>query len=426
LTARPKDWSPLYDSDPVPGDPYEVAELGKKLRGMAEEIDKQARNIRALASVEEWDSDAGRAFHEIAGDTAGRLKKVYDRYDEAADALGTKVLEGDGESEEYASELHRAQRMADQGLKEYRAAEADHKDAAKVLDPLQGKVLTGDDAVQHSKHQKKSDDAAQLMVKAEGKIMQATAIRDDAARRAARKIKNVIHHDGIHDPGGIMNWLADHADLFSTIATIVAAAALIAAVILSAGALAPVLLVALASALSATALTGRLYDVFARGGKLDLMAMTMDVLGIIPGLGALKGLSAAAKGGRLLAARQGVWMAFTNGFAVKNVNKGVVWASKVLSNKGITKVRLPANGFDPELLTRFVKGGAVANLAAQFGLAHYTQERPDQPSAPPGDAQLAPAPDLTPSPSDDSKTPSPAPRPSPSSTSFHGALAPTG
>ncbi|MEV7413105.1 putative T7SS-secreted protein [Streptomyces althioticus] len=151
MTARPKDWSPLYDSDPVPGDPDEVARLGKKLRAMADEIDRQARNIKALSSVDGWNSEAGRAFHETAGDTAARLKKAYDRYDEASAALGTKVI--DGESEEYASELHRAQRLADKGLREYRDAEADYKAANKVLEPLNGKVLTGDDAVTHSKEQ---------------------------------------------------------------------------------------------------------------------------------------------------------------------------------------------------------------------------------------------------------------------------------
>ncbi|WP_406172598.1 hypothetical protein [Streptomyces sp. NBC_00996] len=424
MTARPKDWSPLWDSDPVPGDPYEVAKLGKKLRGMADEIDKQARNIKALASVDGWDSDAGRAFHEIAGDAAGRLKKAYDRYDEAASALGTKVREDDGESDEYASELRRAQRMADEGLQEYRDHEVDYKAAAKVLDPNQGKVLTGNEAVEHSKQQKKQDDASALMTKAGSKIMKAKVIRDEAVSRAARKIKNVIHHDGVHDPGGIMDWLADHADLFSTIATYVAAAALIAAVILSAGALTPVLLIALASVMSATALTGRLYDVFARGGKLDLLAMGMDALGIIPGLGALKGLK-AAKGLRLLAAKEGIWMAFTNGFAVKNINKGVVAASKYLSKKGL-KV-LPEEGFKPELLTRFIKGAAVSNLAVQLGIAHYTStDKSDKTSSPPGDARPTPAPDLTPSPSGGSKTPSPTPQPSPSSTSFHAALAPTG
>ncbi|MFJ5640668.1 hypothetical protein [Streptomyces sp. NPDC093223] len=421
MTARPRDWSPLYDSDPVPGDPYEVAALGKKLRGMADEIDKQARNIRALSSVDEWDSDAGRAFHEIAGDTANRLKQVYDRYDGAATAVGTKVREDDGESDEYASELHRAQRLADRGLKEYREHEADYRAAGKILEPNQGKVLTGEEAVEHSKQQKKHDDASELMTQAARKIMQATIIRNEAAGRAARRIKNVIWHDKVHDPGGIMNWLADHADWISTAATIVAALALVAAIVLTGG-LAAVLLVALASALSATALTGRLYDVFARGGKIDYLAIGMDVLGIIPGLGALKGLK-AAKGLRLLAARQGIWTAFTNGFAVKNINKGVTMASKILSKRGITL--LPEAGFHPEVLTRFIKGGAVSNLGVQLGTAIFGGDDKERPKAPIGEPKPSPGPAPTPSPSGTTTPSAPkAPQPRPSSTSFHAALAP--
>ncbi|MFD5570751.1 putative T7SS-secreted protein [Streptomyces cadmiisoli] len=429
MTARPKDWSPLYDSDPVPGDPYEVARLGKKLRGMADEIDKQARNIRALASVDGWDSDAGRAFHEIADDTAGRLKKAYDRYDEASSALGTKVVEGDGESAEYASELHRAQKLADKGLEEFRAAEVDHKAALKALEPFEGTVPSKDDHTERTKQGKNRDDAALLMAKARTKIERAKDIRDDAADRAAKKIKYVIHHDGVRDPGGIMNWIADNADWISTAATVVAVLALVAAVVLTGG-LAAVLLVGLASALSATALAGRLYDVFARGGKFDWLKITFDVLGIIPGLGALKGLSAAAKGSRLLVARQAVWAGFTNGFAVKNFNKGVVWASKYLTSKGITKVRLPAGGFDPELVTRYIKGAALGNayVHSLIRLRNYINPdgEPNQVSPPPGEARPRPTPAPTPSPSNETRTPSPTPRPSPSSTSFHGALAPAG
>ncbi|MEU3900161.1 putative T7SS-secreted protein [Streptomyces sp. NPDC045251] len=397
----------MYDSDPVPGDPYEVARLGKELRGMADEIDKQARNIKALASVDGWDSDAGRAFHEIAGDTAGRLKDAYDRYDEAATAIGTKVQEGDGESSEYASELHRAQLLADKGLQEYRAAEVDYKAAKEILDPLKGKLLTGDDAVQHSKQQKKSDDAAQLMLEGQKKITQAKVIRDEAAHDAARKIKNVIHHDSVRDPGGIMNWIADHADWFSAAATALAVAALVAAIVLSGGTLAVVLVLA-AGAMSATALSGRLYDVFARGGKLDLLKIGLDILGIIPGLGALRGLTAAAKGARLLAAKKAIWSGFTNGFAVKNFNKGVVWASKFLTSKGITKIKLPAGGFEPELVTRYIKGGSAVNLGVQslMRLKNRFDEVGDSPSegsAPGG---------------------GPQPSPKPPSASFHTALAP--
>jgi hypothetical protein len=297
-----------------------------------------------------------------------------------------------------------------------------------VLEPLTGKVLTGDDAVQHSKQQKKSDDAADLMVKAEGKILKATSIRDEAARKSARKIKNVIHHDGVHDPGGIMNWIADNADWISTAATVLAVAALVAAVVLSGGTLA-VFLVVVAGALSATALSGRLYDYFARGGKFDWLKITFDVLGIIPGLGAVRGLTAAAKGSRLLVAQEAVWAGFTNGFAVKNINKGVGLASKFLTKRGITKVKLPEGGFDPVAVTRYIKGAALGNAYVQSirRLGHYISpdDNPNTVSPPPGTPTPTPSTPPSPSPGG-ARTPSPTPQPSPSPTSFHSALAPVG
>ncbi|MFF4231622.1 putative T7SS-secreted protein [Streptomyces sp. NPDC001820] len=426
MTARPADWSPMYESDPLPGDPHAVARLGKKLRGMADEIDKQACNIRALSSVEGWDSDAGRAFHDVAGDTAGRLKKAYDRYDEAASALGTQVE--DGASNEYASELDRAQRIADKALQEFRETEIDYKAAVQELEKYKGTVPSQSDHAERTRQEKKRDDAAHIMAQCRSRIEGAKDIRDDAASRTARKIKNVVHHDGVRDPGGIMNWLADHADTISAIATVVAVVALVAAVVLTGG-LAAVLLVGLASALSATALSGRLYDVFARGGKFDAMKIGLDTLGIIPGLGALKGLTAGAKGARLLTAQSGVWGAFTNGFAVKSINRGVGYASKMLAKRGIATSKLPSGGWNPEVVTRYIKGSALASTYVNtiLRVREYLPEpkSPDRLSpAPPGSPGLSPNPRPESNTPDAPTSPSPTPQPRPSSTSFHGALAP--
>ncbi|MFC8130043.1 putative T7SS-secreted protein [Streptomyces sp. NPDC057302] len=424
MSGRPSDWTPLYDSDPVPGDPYEVAHLSKKLRGMAEEIDKQARNIKALASVDSWDSVAGRAFHDIAGETAGRLKKAYDRYDEAANALGTKVREG--ESKEYASELHRAQRMADKALEEFRTAEVEQKAAMKELEKTKGTIPSSrEDGADRTKQQKKRDDATSVMARHRQKIMNAVEIRDDAASAAAKKIKNVIHHDGVRDPGGFMDWIADHADWFTAIATVLAVAALVAAVVLTGGAAA--ILIGVAAAMSATALSGRLYDVFARGGKLDAVAITIDVLGIIPGLGALKGLTAGAKGARLATAQRTMWGMFTNGIAVKNINRGAGVASKLLGKWGS---KIPAGGWAPENVTRFIKGAALSKLGVE-SFMKLQQVLPGEDEKPnhitPGTGPGArPHPSTPPSAPSTPSAPSPSPRPSPTSAPFHGALAPAG
>ncbi|ATL29678.1 putative T7SS-secreted protein [Streptomyces formicae] len=438
MSARPADWTPLFDSDPIPGDPHEVAALGKKLRRMADEIDRQAKNIKALASVENWDSEAGRAFHETAGDTSKRLRDAYDRYDEAAVAIGTKVDEGGGESKEYASELNRAQRMADKALADFRAMEPEHKAAQAALAKTDGTVpSSAEDSVERSKQRKKLDDSTKVMAGYRQKIMQAQEIRDDAASAAAKKIKRIIHHDGVRDPGGFMNWIADHADWFTAAATVLAVVALVAAVVLTGGIAA--IIVGVAAALSATALTGRLYDVFARGGKFDWVKITVDVLGIVPGVGALKGLAVGAKGlTRLGAAREVAWGMFTNGIAVKSINKGVGLASKLLSGKlaakvpGLSKVgsKIPGAGFLPENVTRFIKGAALTNLGVQSAIK-LNRVLPDQSDQAPKHVTPDPGPGPSPKPSPSTPPstpdrPSPSPRPSPTSAPFHGALAPAG
>jgi hypothetical protein len=52
------------DGDLVPGDPYEVATLGRQLRDTADMIRTQAGNLRNLVDGNGWDSPAGRKFQE--------------------------------------------------------------------------------------------------------------------------------------------------------------------------------------------------------------------------------------------------------------------------------------------------------------------------------------------------------------------------
>ncbi|CAM5687325.1 hypothetical protein SHIRM173S_09502 [Streptomyces hirsutus] len=59
MSVRPCDWHPVADSDPVPGDPEQVAALGQQLRRTAEELDWQIKNLKAVAEVDAWDSKAG-------------------------------------------------------------------------------------------------------------------------------------------------------------------------------------------------------------------------------------------------------------------------------------------------------------------------------------------------------------------------------
>lgn len=62
--ARPPDFEPLASADPVPGDPDEIAMLGRRYADTAAEIAQQAANLRKLATAAPggWKGQAGTVF----------------------------------------------------------------------------------------------------------------------------------------------------------------------------------------------------------------------------------------------------------------------------------------------------------------------------------------------------------------------------
>ncbi|WP_328770948.1 putative T7SS-secreted protein [Streptomyces sp. NBC_00286] len=399
------DWPPLWHDDPTPGDPEEVAELGRKLRKMADMIDEQSGVIEALASVEGWDSEAGKGFHELAGGTADKLKKSFERYDEAAKVIGEEVREGS--SGQFASEMRRAQRKADKALVDYREAKADHDladdEVKKFTDKYPAQNIPAAEKEDYERWVKKRDEALHRMGDARKAVKDARDIYDDAGDKAARHIKNVVHHDAVRDPGGFMNFLADWADMLSNISAVLSVLAVICAFVPPLQFLVPIF-ATLAVLTSAAALAGHAYDMTARGGKVDWLKLGADVLGVLPGLGALKGFKAlkGAKGLAKfrfsgLAALDGVGHNFLNGVSVKLVNKvlGRTARNELIDGKKITGV---------------IKGVGLASalnkmLSGENGEKTGYQE---------------PAKADTPTP-----TPSPSPRPAPSVSpkAFNAALA---
>ncbi|MFF8934850.1 putative T7SS-secreted protein [Streptomyces paradoxus] len=410
MSRTDADWPPLWHDDPTPGDPEEVAELGRKLRKMADMIDEQSRVIEALASVEGWDSEAGKGFHEIAGGTADKLKKSFERYDEAAKAVGEDVREGS--SDEFASEMRRAQRKADKALADYREAKADHDLADGEVKKFTEKYPTANvpaaEKEEYERWVKKRDEALHAIGAARKAVKDARDIYDDAGDKAARHIRNVVHHDAVRDPGGFMNFLADWADMLANISAVLSVLAVICAFVPPLQFLVPIF-ATLAVVTSAAALAGHAYDMTARGGKVDWMKLGADALGVLPGLGALKGLRAlkGLKGlskvkafGKLkmyTTALDGVGHNFLNGVAVKVVNKVLGRTAR-------------ADLIDGKKITGVIKGAGLASALHRMFSGENGEKTGYQ--EPPSTA--------TPSP-----TPSPSPRPAPSVSpaAFNAALA---
>ncbi|MFD7685268.1 putative T7SS-secreted protein [Streptomyces sp. NPDC059781] len=409
MSRTDADWPPLWHDDPTPGDPEEVAELGRKLRKMADMIDEQSRVIKALASVEGWDSEAGKGFHDLAGGTADKLKKSFERYDEAAKAVGEEVSEGS--SDQFASEIRRAQRKADKALADYREAKADHDLADDEVKKFTEKYPTHDipaaEKEEYERWVKKRDEALRGMGSARKAVKEARDIYDDAGDKAARHIRNVVHHDAVRDPGGFMNFLADWADMLSNISAVLSVLAVICAFVPPLQFLVPIF-ATLAVLSSAAALAGHAYDMTVRGGKVDWLKLGADVLGVLPGLGALKGFK-ALKGVKGLAkfrfsglgALDGVGHNFLNGVSVTLVNKvlGRTARNAVIEGKKITAV---------------IKGAGLGSALHRMFSGENGERTGYQEPAKAG------TPTPTPSPS-----PRPRPRPAPSVSpkAFNAALA---
>lgn len=304
-----EEWSVIGEpGDPVPGDPDGVAGLGRDLRKTAEAIKKQADEIKALSSVEAWKSKAAEEFRSQAEEAEGKLRKAFKRYDVAADALGEKVVDG-GCSTEYASELHRAQRMADKALRDAKEAHAEQTSSGSAIDKLP--KGTADDDPERKKLEKRHEAASSAMERAKKDLEAAKDVRDAAAKRARDAIRHAIDHDGlkdgrwdkfkdwVHDNAG---WIKEAVEVLGWISTVCGALALAVGWI-------PIIGQALAGVLGAIALTAALFSlightVLALAGEGSWFDVATDVIGLATlgiGRGAMAGAKGAMEGAKSMA-----------------------------------------------------------------------------------------------------------------------------
>jgi len=227
------DWqgAVVTQGDLIPGDPYQVAALGKRFRDTADAINAQAANLRNLVSSQNFDdSDSGRAFAKQVGDTADLLAKAFGRYNEAADALGTNVRPSGPHDEvswrsgtEWASTLELAQVKAQDALNRGRAADADSASAQRQIHTAQANALPvpapgappvppgshpdptntpGANGMTPAEQKAHSDKAAAdaLVNKAGADIQHAIDIRDREGKAVSGAINDFINSDGLKNP----------------------------------------------------------------------------------------------------------------------------------------------------------------------------------------------------------------------------------
>ena len=75
--ARPVDWLPLADSDPVPGDPQRISEQAAHLASTAQELSGQVARLRAIAAGHSAEQGLhADKLRSASSDVAGGLEKV--------------------------------------------------------------------------------------------------------------------------------------------------------------------------------------------------------------------------------------------------------------------------------------------------------------------------------------------------------------
>jgi len=239
MARRPADWSPLAETDPVPGDPQEVAALGRRFEATAAEIDAAVRRLRAMCTDEFWDSGAGAAFRQRGAETAGKLNAAYARYAAAATALGTDAADpspSTGARPNYAAALAQAQGLAARALPAAQAAASLQRLAMSQLEAyaaaLPPGALTPDPAgrlpppplavrdpaaAEAGELIRQYNAAADAIAVARVTLASATHLRDVAAANASRLISRVINSDSLGDSWRdyMMDFIDEHARLLA-------------------------------------------------------------------------------------------------------------------------------------------------------------------------------------------------------------------
>ena len=325
------DWDhEVYNSgDNIPGDPGQVAALGKNYRDTADAIRQQAANLRNLVNGQGWDSDSGREFQSMVGDTADKLDKAFHRYDAAAGALG----QDQGSLGNWAGSLAHAQDLAKAAINKGREAQANSRSAQSQIDahhqaqanqpppPPGTPAPTGPDPVLTKLNGQKAGFDGDL-AQAERDLQAARDFRDSQANKFADAIVNAYNHDGLKDgfwdkvgdiAGDVLQGIEDFAQIVGHWAGAIAGILGVLALALSWVPILGEVLGALAAIASVVALVCDVIN--ALDGNGTWLDVGIDVLGVLSG-GAGRLLGNVAKGSKF--------------FEVLNGLKGVRGVSKAM------------------------------------------------------------------------------------------------
>lgn len=308
--SRPTDWSPLTGSDPFPGDPTDVAALGRRYAETAAEIAKQAASLTNLANGVDWVGEAGTVFRESATELSAEVTRAQGRYAEAGAQLTAWSPILDDAQRQSITLLHQAQ-------------DAQSRITANQTSSLAGiEEPTDADRDREAARSRRLEDARrdlQAVRDAFGRLREnvdADAKRvGDAIRAAAQDDLKDGFWDNVSGAwdsftaavangwDAAMDWVRENSSILDSIATwcgnIAAVLGVVALILSATGILAPLGAVLAGLAIGLTAVSLVINTALAMAGEGSWLDVAFDVVGLLSfGLGrvAIKGVQAAYAG----------------------------------------------------------------------------------------------------------------------------------
>ncbi|MBU6531895.1 putative T7SS-secreted protein [Streptomyces mayonensis] len=221
--ARPKDWHPLRESDPVPGDPDEVRSQVKHMKKIAEYLRTQAKSLTAMADADNLKGKYADELTENSRSLGRKLDLAEDRYREVK-----------GHLSDWADDLEGFQKRADKAI-------TDAQEAQRVIDQRSEKTekKPDDNKKGESDTSESSDEdpaltrAKEDLADARRRLNSAEGDYQERATHYAGKIRSSIDDDmkdsWWNDFKGWVadaEWLGDIADWASWAATVVGVVAM--------------------------------------------------------------------------------------------------------------------------------------------------------------------------------------------------------
>ncbi|MBA2944939.1 putative T7SS-secreted protein [Streptomyces himalayensis] len=410
--------------NPAKGDLHTVESLAYDVKTVGDELDELREMLLSIGKTDgAWEGEAAQKFHDKIGELPKYLQQGHESMTACSKALRT-----------WHSELETMQRQA-KTLEEL-AVEArkrlDQKNDA--VDRVNSKInqamvreLTEQEAKALTEEANSAETAAKEAAgELERLIENGEALRkywEEQAERAENAIREAAKNrppdlgiwdkitDGLKGAwDGFKNFLIDNADLFSTISSALAAAAIVVNVIPVGGQVASAILGAGSVVFAGAAMAGHWM------GGAPPWKVGLDALGVIPGVGGvakglISGVKAVRAGGKFAAGiapgAKTMVNQITNPFSTKMINKGLGMFGKSV---------------DPALITTGVKG-----FSTGFGVGNLIWGGNDGGNGEPP-VQTQPAPVAPGSPEDrlmDSSEPPVQTMPYPAATGdkFHHTLA---